>query len=74
MRKSPIVVREDAATSKRQEPHNDVRTNDLDIAVQSWCHCSMGNDDDTRTNEILAAIVAVSLAGFATLVLWAIFG
>ena len=29
--------------------------------------------DDAKTNEILAAIIAVSVAGFITLVLWAIF-
>lgn len=33
-----------------------------------------GGDDDPKRNEILAAIIAVSVAGFATLVLWAIFG
>jgi hypothetical protein len=30
--------------------------------------------DDATENEVLAAIVAVSLAGFLTFVLWAIFG
>ena len=33
-----------------------------------------GTYDGTRTNEIPAAIIAVSAAGFVTLVLWAIFG
>ena len=32
------------------------------------------DDDDQKENEILAAVVAVSLAGFITFVLWAIFG
>ena len=35
---------------------------------------SMIDDNDTKGNEIIAAIVAVSLAGFITFVLWAIFG
>jgi len=30
--------------------------------------------DEARENELIAAIVAVSLAGFVTFVLWAIFG
>jgi hypothetical protein len=30
--------------------------------------------DDARENEIIAAIVAVCLAGFLTFVLWAIIG
>jgi hypothetical protein len=31
-------------------------------------------NDEAKENEILAAIVAVSLAGFLTFMLWAIFG
>ena len=34
----------------------------------------MFDDDDAKGDEILAAIIAVSLAGFITFVLWAIVG
>jgi hypothetical protein len=30
--------------------------------------------DEARENELVAAIVAVCLAGFTTFILWAIFG